>query len=242
MTEITAVKPQKKRSGRFNVYLDGKFAFGVSAEELTLNKLKIGRQLTEAEVERLRAGLDFQKLLDKALKYLSYRPRSERELRDYLGKKVAARSNLAHPKGGIGCRSYKKVSSSGAGNSSDLVGSILGKLKDLGYVDDEEFARWWVEQRSQHRPRGKRLLERELFQKGIAKETIQRVLEDLIGSSGNGDSSEVALARKAAERRAHLMRGLPTLEFKKKLSSFLARRGFGWETIRQVVDSFLGER
>jgi len=153
MPTITAIEPQKKKKERFNIFVDGKFAVGLDAETLVKSGLKIGQEISEKEIEKLIFENETNKLMDKALRFLSFRPRSERELRDHLKKKLSKRS-------------------------IDAIDTVIGRLKHLGYVDDVKFSQWWVEQRQTHSPRGARLIKSELFQKGMAQEVIEEVLSE----------------------------------------------------------------
>ena len=153
MPFITAIKPQKKRKNRFNIYLDGKFVFGLPAETLVKANLSVGQELSSQEVNDLILKNELGKSLDRVYRFLSYRPRSEREIRDYLKKKEV----------------NKKITE-----------KVIDKAKKLNYIDDLKFVHWWVEQRSTFRPRGKRALTAELRQKGIAPEIIGQVLEESV--------------------------------------------------------------
>jgi len=203
---ITSIKPQKNRK-RFNIYLDGKFAFALSAEALVKADLKIDQETTEKDVEILRYKDSRDKLYNKALKFLSYRPRSEREVRDYLEKK---------------------------GGDTKIVEEITGKLKKQNLVDDHAFTTWWIEQRSRFRPKGKHLLWLELLKKGIKKE----IIEDSLFS----EKEELDLAKKAARKKVKSYKNLEPLEFRQKMTAFLARRGFNWEVIKKVLEEILKKR
>ena len=205
MAEITKIKPQKNKK-RVNIYLDGKFAFGLDADNFLKAGLKVGQELTEKQVEDLIFKNEFQKLLDKAYRILSLRPRSEKEVKDYLAKKKAT------PK---------------------VAQKIIAKLKKLNHLNDQEFARWWVEQRSTFRPRGKFGLVAELRQKGVAKEVIDRVIKKV---------DEMSLARKAAQKKIRSYKRLNPREFREKMTAFLARRGFSWSVIKVTIDDFLKKR
>lgn len=201
MPFITAIKPQKKRKNRFNIYLDGKFVFGLPAETLARANLSVGRELSSQEVDDLLFKNEIGKSLDRVYHFLSYRPRSEREIRDYLKKKEVGEK---------------------------IVEKVMNKVKKLGYVNDLEFVHWWVEQRSTFRPRGKRALVMELRQKGIAPEIIDQVLSESV--------DEAVLAKKAVKKKMAIWQKLPFWERRRKLSNYLARRGFSWEVIKKIVD------
>lgn len=148
---------------------------------------------------------EFKKVLDKALRFLSFRPRSEKEIKDFLKR--------------------KKVSAS-------VIGIILTKLKNQKFVNDEEFAKWWMEQRTSFRPLGLRLIKIELRQKGLSQEIIEKIIsndEFLI-------SNDLEQVRKLIEKKIARYKGLSRQELYQKLGGFLARRGFDWETIKQAID------
>lgn len=113
-----------------------------------------------------------------------------------------------------------------------VIDATLARLEDLGYVDDRAFAQYWVENRERFRPRGARALRYELRQKGIADAIITQVLEGL-------DPVESAYA--AAQDKARRLRGLDRRTFRTRLGDFLARRGFEYETIREVVGRLVAD-
>jgi len=150
------------------------------------------------------------KLLDKGLRFLSFRPRSEREVQRRL-RRGQRRQGLE-----------KEVQES-------LVGETISKLRDLGYVNDAGFASWWVEQRIRFRPCGKNLLRSELFSKGVARELIE---EELAKYSLE---DEVSWARMLVDKRAARCQGFTAQERQEKLGAYLSRRGFSWEVIGQAL-------
>ncbi len=149
----------------------------------------------------------YQKLLSASFRFVSFRPRSSKELRDFLTKKI---------------KRYKVF-------SGTLVTNVLHRLAELGYLDDEKFAVWWVEQRTGRKPKGKRAIEFELRQKGISKS----VIESAIRTRG---VDEGELARKLLFKKSQMWRKLPTLDRKRKMFAYLFRRGFFSETIETIVD------
>lgn len=112
----------------------------------------------------------------------------------------------------------------------DVIDEALARLTALGYVDDAAFAQYWVENREQFRPRGARALRYELRQKGIDDAIISRALDGY-------DSAESAYA--AAHDQARRLRGLDQRTFRNRLGAFLARRGFDYETIREVAERLM---
>ena len=150
MPQVTGLKPQKNQK-RVNVYLDGKFGFGIDLDNLVKLRLKIEQELTEEEVAEIVKKAEFQKTLDKLLKFATLRPRSQREIEGWFKR--------------------KKVHES-------LSKGLFDRLNRLELVDDIKFSRWWVEQRQNFKPKSKRVLKQELMNKGIKKEIIGEVLEE----------------------------------------------------------------
>lgn len=148
--------------------------------------------------------METEKYLARVLRYLSYRPRSEKEIRDFLAKK---KLDVA------------------------LQQKILTILKEQKLVDDEEFAKWWVEQRTVFRPKGVRLIKLELRQKGISQE----IIESQISNIQFPISNERERARKLVEKRITRYKGLPKQEKYQKLQRFLAARGFDFDVISDIL-------
>ena len=151
------------------------------------------------------SGKFYEKFYNRTLRFLSYRPRSEKEIKDFLKR--------------------KKV-------NELLASKILKKLRELNFVNDEEFTKWWIEQRTGSRPRGLRLIKLELKQKGISEEMTTAIIHD----SRFIIQKEEEFARKALEKKLKTWRRLSKEEFREKAVAFLLRRGFAFDTIKQAVD------
>ena len=147
MKKITAIEAQKKRSNRVNVYLDGEFAFGL--ERITAAWLRVGQELDEKKIEHLQAEDARERALQQALLFLSYRARSESEIRKNLRK-----HEIPEP----------------------VIDETLERLRRDGLANDDQFARAWVENRSTFRPRSRRLMALELRQKGLDEESVSSAL------------------------------------------------------------------
>jgi len=195
--KITALKLQKRNKNRVNVYLDGDFAFGLS--RIVAAWLKTGQELSDEKITELKSKDDIEIALQRAMNYLSYRARSEQEVRQNLKKH---------------------------GHAEIVIDEIIDRLKRGRLVDDQVFAETWVENRSEFRPRGSQLLRLELRQKGIHDQVIAKVL---------GHIDESSLALKAARKRAPRFKSLEWQEFRKKMNGFLARRGFHYGVISEVL-------
>lgn len=148
MSVITAIKPQKNQK-RVNVYLDGKFGFGIDLDNFVKLRLRVEQELTEEEVEEIVKKAEFQKTLDKLLRFATFRPRSEKEIKDYFKR--------------------KKVHES-------LTAKLFDRLNRLELIDDRKFSEWWIEQRQNFKPKSLRMLTQELKIKGIDREIIKEAL------------------------------------------------------------------
>ena len=150
MRKITALQVQKRNSNRVNVHLDGEYAFGLT--RIIAAWLQVGQILDEEKIAKLQAEDARERAMQQALLYLSYRARSEKEIRQNLGK-----------------HDIPEV----------IVEETLERLRQNGFANDEQFANAWVENRSTFRPRGRRALALELRQKGIDDSTIESALKDV---------------------------------------------------------------
>lgn len=152
MAVITALEKQRNDPERVNVYLDGAFAFGASVTLVLARKLVEGRELSEDDVAALQHDDTVERAFGAVLNYLSYRPRSRREIGHYFRR--------------------KKI-------EPEVAEALTERLQRLGLVDDRAFARYWVENRLAFRPRGSRALRMEMRQKGLESDVIDDALEGL---------------------------------------------------------------
>ncbi len=147
---VTALEIQKRDKERVNVYIDGEFAFGLNL--LDAARLRKGQVLAEAEIAMLRDADAVVQAVNTAAHFLSYRPRSEQEIRRNLKEKETP---------------------------SDVIDAAIEKMTTMGYLDDAAFARYWVDNRSQFKPLSHRALRQELRQKGLSDAVIDEALGEL---------------------------------------------------------------
>ncbi|GAP15236.1 uncharacterized protein conserved in bacteria [Longilinea arvoryzae] len=147
--KITALKAQKRNPNRINVYLDGEFAFGLA--RIVAAWLQIGQSINDEKILTLQSQDTIEVAYQKALHFLSYRQRSEDEIR-------------------------RKMQT--AGFDEEIANIVLGRLRETGMVSDSAFARGWVENRAASRPRSRRALAIELRRKGISEEDISNALAE----------------------------------------------------------------
>jgi regulatory protein len=147
--KVTQLKIQARNKARVNVYLDGKFAFGLA--KIVAARLALGQELDDAAIARLKATDDVEATYERALKFLGTRPRSETEVRRRLREK---------------------------GVVPELIDEVLARLSRAGLVDDKAFASFWVENRGTFRPRSSRMLKAELKQKGVSEDVLREALSE----------------------------------------------------------------
>lgn len=135
----------------------------------------------------------------------------------------------------------------GAGYRADLVDSATARMTELGMLDDEVFARAWVESRDRSRPRGERAIREELRLKGVDRAIIDSVLTDRrvgIREGPDGDAGDatpapsadlVAAERLIARHRHALDRVVDPRQRRQRAYALLARHGFDSETCREVA-------
>lgn len=196
--KVTKISAQVKTQGRYSIFVDDKFAFGLSELGLINSGIKIGTELSEQQLEELKAEADTDKLYNRAIGLLARRPRSEWELRDYLKR--------------------KKV-------EPEQVDTILNTLSIRGYVNDEDFAQRWVENRRLLKPISKRKLSMELKQKRISDEIIQKALSE-------DEAAELEVLKQLVEKKRTQTR----YQDDKKLMAYLAGQGFGYADIKAALE------
>lgn len=195
--KITAIKQQVKSAGRYSIFVDGKFAFGLSEAALMASGLHSGRELTDAELAELKDTSKSDKGYNRALDLISRRQRSEWEIRDYLRRKEF---------------------------DPEFIDQIIERLLGRGYLNDEVFARMWVENRRILKPTSRRKLVMELKQKRVPSEVIDKVLAE---DKDEVDEREV-LRQLVEKKRARY-------PDQNKLMQYLARQGYSYDDIKSVL-------
>lgn len=175
MPQISRLVAGKKNPGRINVYLDGVFAFALSLDEVVKNGLKKGLELNADQVQALKKTDDLSWAYAKILNFLSFRPRTEFEVRSRLKKY------------GV--------------EEAESIEWVINKLVDRGYLSDLAFAKWFVESRMGNRPRSKQHLSAELRAKGVDVSVINQAL---VGIDETGPL-EALIAKKSALSRDKLL-------------------------------------
>lgn len=195
MGKITDIKEQVKRTDRVSIYVDGKYKFSLAKDQVIKSGLQIGQPLGESEIEKLKDDSHYGKLRDNAFRWISLRPRSEDEIRQYLRRKT---------------------------DDETLRARVMGMLNELGYVDDEKFARSWIEYRTLLKPISKVRLKQELLQKRVSMPIIESLLNET-------ELDELESVKQIISKRGH------RYDDKRKLMAYLARQGFSYDIIKQAL-------
>jgi regulatory protein len=162
------------------------------------------------------ASETYDRLINASLRFVSIRPRSVKEIRDFL-QKTLTRWHMSAPQ---------------------VSEKVINRLIELGYANDDAFTQWFVTQRTGRKPKGQRAIAIELKQKGVHTDTIDRVISQYF----THEVSERDLAKKALETKLRIWGNLPKLVQKQKLSQFLMRRGFSGDVVWSLVDEEVENR
>ena len=166
MKKITAIEVQKKTPNRVNIHLDGEYAFGLA--RIVAAWLKVGQELSEEKIEQLQTEEARERAYQQAMLFLSYRARSESEIRQNLRK-----HDVPEP----------------------VIEQTLERLKADGLANDDQFARSWVENRSAFRPRSRRMMAMELRQKGLDDEAIASATQSVDDEALAYEAAQKKVAR-----------------------------------------------
>lgn len=196
--KITDIRQAVKNENRVNVFVNGKYSFSLDIAQVVDLHVKKGMVISGEQLEEFKKASEFGKLYQRALEWSLTRPHSEREVNDYLYKKIYERKL-----------------------DKNYIGLIIEKLKAKRYVDDEAFARWYVENRFVKKGISRKKLSMELMKKGVAREIIDTVL-DL-----RNDEEEIKkiIAKKRAKYDDD------------KLIAYLCRQGFDFQLTQELVRS-----
>lgn len=149
--QITAIKQQVKRTDRYSIYVDGKYAFSLSESGLISGGLASGQELDAAELKRLKKAAGLDKAYYNSLRYVAMRPRSEWEMQMYLKRKDADQAT---------------------------ADEVIRRLRDLNMLSDLDFARSWIANRRLLKSTSKRRLRLELMQKHVPNDLIDEALAE----------------------------------------------------------------
>ena len=199
MALIIAIEKQKRRP-RVDVHLDGDLPFSLRLDLLAASSLLVGDDLSTFRREELQSEDQRLTAIESALRLLAVQPRSERDLADRLRRRGLRR---------------------------EAVDAAITRMREMGYLNDAAYAKFYVDARLAATPRSRRALAFELGRKGVRRELADESLSDV----SDGEN-----AYQAAQRRLRALRGLDRQTFTRRLGSFLSSRGFGYGVARATID------
>ena len=211
--KVTALTAQQKDPNRLNVMVDGKYRFSLDISQVVSLGVKVGREYSETELAEVEGESQFGKLYARALEYCLIRPHSAREVRDYLWRKTRETKYKSRKSGEIKTRD---------GVAPELADRVYDELLEKAYIDDERFARYWIENRNLAKGTSRRKLSSELSAKGVDRNIVERLLAESVRT----DSDE--LRKVIAKKRARYSN-------EQKLMQYLARQGFGFDDIKRAL-------
>lgn len=206
--KITNLTSQQKDKNRINVFVDGKYRFSLDIFQVGELGIKVGKEYSDAELVELETESQFGKVYTRALEYSLSRPHSAKEVRDYLYRKTRdSRTKTGEMKKGV---------------SLEVTQRVFTRLIERGYVNDEKFTKFWLENRNLKKGTSQRKLVAELRAKGVETSIIEIFLAD----SPRSDSEE--LRKIIAKKRSRY-------PDEQKLMAYLARQGFSYDDIRVAL-------
>ncbi len=230
--KITDIRAAARDENRVNIFVDNEYSFSLDISQVVELKIKVGREISEEELTEFRKASEFGKLYQRALEWVLIRPRSVREAKDYFRKRQEKRrvDNLARArnrarfdelrrakdKEGLSRLKELKFPTKELPEISDeLVGLVVERLTDRGYLDDRKFAEYYVENRFVKKGVSRKRLEMELLKKGVSR----GVIEEVLAESPRNEKEEIA--KIVAKKRAKYD--------DQKLLAYLVRQGFSYD-------------
>ena len=186
--------------------------------------LRIGLEIEAEIIEKLIAA-------DEVMRAKNYALRLLRDAKDNTAVDVDGSEN-SRPAGKPKIYSKNEMEQrlEREGFSAKAIKTTIEELIHSGHIRDRKYAENWIVRRQKTNPRGKTLLKNELVDKGIDRETAEQVVANV------ETEDEMKVALQIAQKRAKQYERLPIHVAKRRLHGFLARRGFGAETVRHVLE------
>ena len=199
---ITAIEEQK-RKGRYNIFLDGEYAFGLYKETIYDFGLRVKDVLTEEKAKDIRSYDEINFGKKTAVRFLNYKQRTEKEVRNKL-------------------RSYKL--------SDESVRTVMDFLKEYKFVNDENYAKLYVESKKLLKPEGRRTVKIKLAQKGINKEISEKSVEE-----NYSEEEEIKKAKQLYLKYKKKVKGKNENDKRQKCYRYLLSKGFSFDVVGSVM-------
>jgi regulatory protein len=204
---ITKIEKQKKNSKRWNLYVDGEFACGISEDTFLNFGFRTNDEISENTLDEVKRFDEYQFAKKSALDFLAYRIRSRKEIVDKL--------------------KAKKI-------SAETIEKTIAHIEKLGLINDEEFAKLLVQSSTGKNPSGKSVIRQKLYKKGISKDIIEKVITETFN-----EKKELTLVLDIFSKYKKKLAGLDKIHKRKKMFEHLARKGFDFDIINEVLNQKL---
>ena len=222
--QITDLKQGVKNPNRVNVFVNDKYAFSLDVAQVVDLGVKVGQKISEERLAELKNASEFGKLYQRTLEWALIRPRSIKETKDYLYRKLkmsfserssrpSSRGSSLRPRSNCGCSSEDIL---------EFSGGIISRLCEKGYLDDERFAEWYVENRFVKKGISKKRLKMELVKKGVASDIVEEVL-----TKRNDEEELLKIIAKKRNKYDD-----------EKLINYLCRQGFEFQLVQNLVRTY----
>lgn len=205
--KITKITKQKKRE-RYNIFIDDEYSFSVSDITMIDCGLYTGMELEDHEIDKIKTFDDDKKALLSGIDIASRRLHSEKELRTKLFR-----------------RDFSEAT----------INNTISKCKEFGYINDEHFARCFIQDSIAYKQHGIEKIIQKLYEKGIKKETIELLREELLN-----EKSEAEKALRIAEKKINTLKNQPYQKQKEKLYRHLISKGFSYDIVGDTVNTITG--
>ncbi len=149
--QVTAITPQKRDETRFNIFIDGAYAFALPMQDILYFKLKEGKEVSEETVEFIQKNLIYIKAQDTALHFIGYKMRTGKEIRRKLEEK---------------------------GFAEETIAEVMTFLEKYGYADDREYCCKYIKERLRLHPKSRYALGMELRQRGVSSKLIEEIMAE----------------------------------------------------------------
>lgn len=204
MGVITSIEKQKNNKHRYSIYMDDHYFAALDEEMIVKAHIKTGMDMDEATLSQWILEDELKKAFEKSLSFLGYRPRSGKETMQYLERK---------------------------GFDPSVIQKTIEKLEYYRYINDEDFAKAWVQDRKVGKNVGKMVIRQELTRKGIHRDIAQEALEDIT------EEDELERATQWVQKLVNKKTGAGVDQrmLLQKISQTLFRKGFGWEVIHKAL-------
>ncbi|MBR1736566.1 MAG: regulatory protein RecX [Firmicutes bacterium] len=189
---------QKHKKNRFSVFIDNEFAFGIDGVDLLYYKLKAGEEISREKYQKIIENAVFTKCKDKAASLLAHSPKTKKELKERLLKE-----------------DYPE----------DIIQRVTDLLEKYGYIDDEAYARAYIQDKFNLKGYGRKKLQYELYMKGIPKDTAEKIIDEF-------DLDEAGKALSLLKQKYGEISS-PDPKTKQKMYGYLLRRGYGYDIISE---------